>query len=368
MGRDQGPGTAEKQQAAKGRPAPQGTLSGVPLALPALARAEKISRKAAAVGFDWPDAAEVIAKVREETDEVAQALAEEGPEALAEEIGDLLFSVANLARHAGIDPEEALRRANLKFQRRFSAMEAEVTKDGRPLKDAGLAAMEEAWIAVKRRERVSTAIIGKRGGRAGPSDMTRRVRGASVRRSDGFRRRRAAGLDHRSNVREFLIHEETTSHPRSRVPIPCASDIDQRLAARLAALRQEHGLSLDALASTSGISRATLSRLERAETSPTASLLGRLCTVYGRPMSRLLAEIEADRPGSCATTSRLSGSIPRRGFAAAASRPRRMDSRPNSSSAPCRRGRPSPMPRRRSAASSTTSGCWRAGSTSPSTA
>lgn len=144
---------AEKQQAAKGRPAPQGTLSGVPLALPALTRAEKISRKAAAVGFDWPDAAEVIAKVREETDEVAQALAEEGPEALAEEIGDLLFSVANLARHAGIDPEEALRRANLKFQRRFSAMEAEVTKDGRPLKDAGLAAMEEAWLAVKRRER-----------------------------------------------------------------------------------------------------------------------------------------------------------------------------------------------------------------------
>lgn len=79
-----------------------------------------------------------------------------------------------------------------------------------------------------------------------------------------------------------------------RLSDPLPSAIDQRLAARLAALRQEHGLSLDALASTSGISRATLSRLERAETSPTASLLGRLCTVYGRPMSRLLAEIEAD--------------------------------------------------------------------------
>jgi ATP diphosphatase len=142
-----------QERAAKGRPAPDGTLAGVPLALPALARAEKISRKAAAVGFDWPDAAEVIAKVREETDEVAQALAGEGPEAVAEEIGDLLFSVANLARHAGVDPEEALRRANLKFQRRFSAMEAEVTKDGRALPEAGLAAMEEAWVAVKRRER-----------------------------------------------------------------------------------------------------------------------------------------------------------------------------------------------------------------------
>lgn len=141
------------QERAEKQRAPQGTLSGVPLALPALTRAEKISRKAAAIGFDWPDATEVIAKVREETDEVAQALAEEGPEAVAEEIGDLLFSVANLARHAGVDPEEALRRANLKFQRRFAAMEAEVTKDGRPLKDAGLAAMEEAWVAVKRRER-----------------------------------------------------------------------------------------------------------------------------------------------------------------------------------------------------------------------
>ncbi|KMO21271.1 nucleoside triphosphate pyrophosphohydrolase [Methylobacterium platani] len=136
-----------------GRAAPAGTLSGVPLALPALARAEKISRKAAAVGFDWPDAAEVVAKVREETDEVAQALAGEGPEAVAEEIGDLLFSVANLARHAGVDPEEALRRANLKFQRRFAAMEAEVTQAGRTLPEAGLAAMEAAWVAVKRRER-----------------------------------------------------------------------------------------------------------------------------------------------------------------------------------------------------------------------
>lgn len=82
--------------------------------------------------------------------------------------------------------------------------------------------------------------------------------------------------------------------PESRPASDEAAAIDLRLAARLASLRQEHGLSLDALATASGISRPTLSRLERAETSPTASLLGRLCTVYGRPMSRLLAEIEAD--------------------------------------------------------------------------
>src|SRR5689334_3733725 len=75
-----------------------------------------------------------------------------------------------------------------------------------------------------------------------------------------------------------------------------AAEIDSRLAARLSSLRQEHGWSLDELAERSGISRATLSRMERAETSPTASLLGRLCTAYGRTMSRLMAEIETDPP------------------------------------------------------------------------
>ncbi|GJD48413.1 Nucleoside triphosphate pyrophosphohydrolase [Methylobacterium crusticola] len=150
-------GKARKAEAAQapagaGAAAERGTLAGVPLALPALTRAEKVSRKAAAVGFDWPDAAQVVAKVREETDEVAEALAQGDPEALAEEIGDLLFSVANLARHARVDPEEALRRAIVKFRRRFAAMEDEVSREGRTLPEAGLAAMEEAWARVKRRE------------------------------------------------------------------------------------------------------------------------------------------------------------------------------------------------------------------------
>ncbi|MFE1602083.1 nucleoside triphosphate pyrophosphohydrolase [Methylobacterium sp. ID0610] len=139
-----------QERARKGEPA--GTLAGVPLALPALTRAEKISTKAAAVGFDWPDAAQVVAKVREETEEVADALAAGDAEAVAEEIGDLLFSVANLARHARVDPEEALRRANEKFRRRFEAMEVRVRAGGRSLPEAGLAAMEEAWAAVKREE------------------------------------------------------------------------------------------------------------------------------------------------------------------------------------------------------------------------
>ena len=128
-------------------------LGGIAHALPALSRAEKISRKAASYGFDWPNAREVIAKVREETDEVAEALQSGDPTALAEEIGDLLFSVANLARHAGIDPELALRRGNTKFERRFSAMAERLQVAGGDLAASDLEAMEAAWAAVKRDER-----------------------------------------------------------------------------------------------------------------------------------------------------------------------------------------------------------------------
>ena len=127
-------------------------LGGVARALPALARAEKISRRAAAHGFDWDDAAQVVAKVREETDEVAEALAAGDPEAVSEEIGDLLFSVANLARHAGIDPETALRDGTAKFERRFAAMARHLAAAGGALGRFDLAAMEAAWQAAKRDE------------------------------------------------------------------------------------------------------------------------------------------------------------------------------------------------------------------------
>jgi len=146
---------AEKaaRDAAAGRAVPVGLLGEVPLALPALTRAEKVSRKAAGHGFDWPDAGQVVAKVHEEADEVAQALGEGDADAVAEEIGDLLFSVANLARHAGVDPEEALRRGTRKFERRFAAMAARLAADGRSLSESDLPAMEAAWQAVKRGER-----------------------------------------------------------------------------------------------------------------------------------------------------------------------------------------------------------------------
>ena len=134
-------------------PAPEGPLDGVARTLPALTRAEKISRRAAGYGFDWADAVDVVAKVHEEADEVAEALAGGDTQAVAEEIGDLLFSVANLARHAGIDPEAALRAGNDKFVRRFTAMAARIEAEGGTLSDADLAAMEAAWIAVKQAER-----------------------------------------------------------------------------------------------------------------------------------------------------------------------------------------------------------------------
>ena len=141
-----------QERAARGEPG-HDLLGGVARALPALARAEKLSRRAAAYGFDWGEAAQVVAKVREEADEVAEALGRDDPAAVAEEVGDLLFSVANLARYAGLDPEAALRAGNAKFERRFAAMAAHLRAAGGQLGRSDLAAMEAAWQAAKRAER-----------------------------------------------------------------------------------------------------------------------------------------------------------------------------------------------------------------------
>jgi ATP diphosphatase len=142
-----------EERAARGAATPGGQLDGVPAALPALTRAEKLTRKAAAVGFDWPDAGQVVAKIREEVDEVADALASGSRDAIEDELGDLLFAAANLARHAGIDAETAGRRANAKFERRFRAIEAALTRQGRSLDDADLDEMERLWAEAKRTER-----------------------------------------------------------------------------------------------------------------------------------------------------------------------------------------------------------------------
>lgn len=118
-------------------------LAGVTVALPALSRAEKLQKRAARVGFDWDDVADVRAKIFEEMEEVAEAV---GDEAVAEEIGDLLFAAANLARHYKVDPESALRAANCKFEARFRAME---DLAGEEFAGLSLAEKEALWQRVK---------------------------------------------------------------------------------------------------------------------------------------------------------------------------------------------------------------------------
>jgi ATP diphosphatase len=130
-----------------------GVLSGVPVALPALTRAEKLSRKAASVGFDWPDPAQVIAKIREELAEVEHELQGGNRAALEGEVGDLLFAVANLARHLDVDAEKALRGTNAKFERRFRSIETALARQGRTPDEAGLDEMEALWGEAKRAER-----------------------------------------------------------------------------------------------------------------------------------------------------------------------------------------------------------------------
>ena len=124
-------------------------LDDVPYVLPALVRAEKLTKRAAKVGFDWPNVAAVKAKVEEELAEVAEAHVEGNQAAVHEEIGDLLFAVANLARKAGVDPEAALRDANLKFTRRFHHVEQRCREDGVEAKDAGLDRLDGYWNEIR---------------------------------------------------------------------------------------------------------------------------------------------------------------------------------------------------------------------------
>lgn len=132
---------------------PAGVLDGVPVAQPALMRADKLSRKAASVGFDWTDTVDVVAKIREELAEVEEAVAQGDRAAAREEIGDLLFAVANLARHLDVDPEAALSATNAKFKRRFRAVEAGLRETGREPREASLAEMEALWVRAKEAEK-----------------------------------------------------------------------------------------------------------------------------------------------------------------------------------------------------------------------
>lgn len=140
---------AEKAQA----PEQLSLLDDVPGALPALSRAVKLQKRAARVGFDWAEALPVVDKLREELDEVLEAMSENDPAAIADEIGDLLFVVVNLARHLKVDPETALRGANGKFERRFRFIEQALREAGRPIEDCTLEELDALWGEAKRQEK-----------------------------------------------------------------------------------------------------------------------------------------------------------------------------------------------------------------------
>jgi ATP diphosphatase len=129
-----------------------GVLAGIPVGFPALTRAEKLTKRAARVGFDWPDAPHVLEKLEEEIAELRAELPTADPARLADELGDMLFVMANLARKLDLDPETCLRGANDKFARRFAGVERMLAEQGRAPADATLAEMEACWQAVKRTE------------------------------------------------------------------------------------------------------------------------------------------------------------------------------------------------------------------------
>src|SRR5581483_9384247 len=148
----------EKAERAARRPPHQADhhsslLSSVKAGLPALPRALELQRKASTVGFDWNDPHAVLNKIREEADEIEAALDRADAEELAEETGDLLFAVVNLARHANADPEMTLRRANAKFERRFAYIERALAAEGRKLGEATLDEMDELWNEAKGKEK-----------------------------------------------------------------------------------------------------------------------------------------------------------------------------------------------------------------------
>jgi ATP diphosphatase len=128
---------------------PKRLLDGVPVSIPPMMRAVKLQQKASTVGFDWNDPKAVLAKLREEIDEIEAELAGAAPDRLADEVGDLLFAAANLARHLNVDPDQALAGTNAKFVRRFAAIEDGLATEGRTPRDATLDEMEALWQRAK---------------------------------------------------------------------------------------------------------------------------------------------------------------------------------------------------------------------------
>ena len=149
-----------EEKAAMGAPAPGSILEGTPRSLPALVEAQKISSKAAEVGFEWPNVDGVLEKLVEESQELSEAAGRNDPGEIEHEIGDLLFTLVNLARFHKIDPEQALRRTNARFRRRFAFLEQRVAEGGGELRDTPLERMEELWQEAKREEKAVSGLAG----------------------------------------------------------------------------------------------------------------------------------------------------------------------------------------------------------------
>jgi len=120
-------------------------LDGVAAALPSLKRSQKLQKRAARAGFDWPDVAPVFEKIEEEIEEIKQAIKEKDPQHIKEEVGDLLFACTNLARHLDVDAEEALRHGNKKFEKRFNFIEDRLAEQKKKMQQCSLQELEEIW-------------------------------------------------------------------------------------------------------------------------------------------------------------------------------------------------------------------------------
>lgn len=140
-----------EERAAKGE-IRESVLDGVPAGLPGMTRAVKLQKRAAKVGFDWPDISGVLDKLREESAELAEAQATADIDAIEDEYADLLFVMANLGRHLGVDPEQALRRVNAKFESRFRAVEKSLAEQGKQPEEASLQEMDALWTEAKKAE------------------------------------------------------------------------------------------------------------------------------------------------------------------------------------------------------------------------
>lgn len=143
---------AQERLARAAQPKQLSLLDEVPQNLPALSRASKLQKRAAQVGFDWPECAPVLAKLKEELAELEEAMAGGQPPAIADELGDLLFSVVNLARHLSVDPEAALRGSCAKFERRFRFIEQRLRSLGREFEQCSLEELDALWNAAKQHE------------------------------------------------------------------------------------------------------------------------------------------------------------------------------------------------------------------------